>query len=349
MNSFKQWQLNGARNIELVERPFPSASDEEARLAIEYATTCGTDLKAFQAGGHARMLTPPCPFGHEMVGTLEDVGPNFDTGLAQGSRVIVSNSSPCLRCRPCQLGRENLCTDQRYINGAFGEQLLLPARFARSVHSCPDGLAPELACLAEPLACALHCIEELGPSLDRFTDDTCARAIVMGAGPLGLLLIALLREHGVETVSVDPNPERLRLAIKVGARSSVLYHRVLDDLHDHRERYDFSLDASGTIQGWRNATSCVAPGGEVVLFGGIPGGGDLPIDSHRIHYGEILVRGLYHHRPALFPKALAWLVENQTIARLLVSTMRPLEQLPEALDDMENRRAFKVALRITDR
>ena len=169
----------------------------------------------------------------------------------------------------------------------------------------------------------------------------------MGAGPLGLLLTTLLCEQGVEVVGVDPNPERLRLSMEFGARSSVLFHRVLDDLHDHRERYDFSLDASGTIQGWRNATSCVAPGGEVVLFGGIPGGGDLPLDTHQTHYGEILVRGLYHHRPELFPKALAWLASHQETARLLISRTLPLEELPDALDDMENRRALKVALEIS--
>lgn len=343
-SSQRQWRLLGARRIELTEVPVPQPLEHQALLRIERATTCGTDLKAFQAGGHARMLTPPCPFGHELVGVLEQRGAAFGERLDLGQRVVVSNSSPCRVCRNCRLGRENLCRDQRYINGAFADYLLLDERFERSLHPCPEGLAGEHACLAEPLACALHCMEAIEPTLARFSGRDPARAIVMGAGPLGLLLIALLDEAGVEVISVDPNPDRLRAAVEVGARETVVYQRVLDDLHEHRQRYDVAIDASGTMQGWRNAIAAVAPGGEAVLFGGIPGGGDLPIDAHRVHYDEVTIRGLYHHRPELFPRALDWLTRHSEVASMLVADTLPLEALPEALAQMERRLAFKVAL-----
>lgn len=340
----RQWRLLGARRIELIEVPVPDPGPHQALLRIERATTCGTDLKAYQAGGHARMLKPPCPFGHELVGVLERRGRAFGERTDLGQRVVVSNSSPCRACRNCRLGRENLCRDQRYINGAFADYLLIDERFERSLHACPDGLPAEHACLAEPLACALHCIETIQPTLETFSTRDHARAIVMGAGPLGLLLVALLDEAGVEVVSVDPNPDRLRAAVEVGARETVVYQRVLDDLIEHRERYDIAIDASGTMQGWRNAIAGVAPGGEAVLFGGIPGGGDLPIDAHRLHYDEVTIRGLYHHRPKLFPEALAWLARRSDVASILVQDTLPLEALPEALTRMERRVAFKVAL-----
>lgn len=343
-NTQRQWRLLGARRIELIEFPVPEPEPHQALLRIERATTCGTDLKAFQAGGHARMLKPPCPFGHEVVGAIERRGAAFGERIDLGQPVVVSNSSPCRRCRNCRLGRENLCVDQRYLNGAFADYLLIDDRFERSLHVCPDGLPAEHACLAEPLACALHCMEMLGSTLTTFSDRDPGRAIVMGAGPLGLLLVALLDEAGVEVVSVDPNPDRLRAAVEVGARETVVYQRVLDDLNEHRERYDIAIDASGTMQGWRNAIAEVAPGGEVVLFGGIPGGGDLPIDAHRVHYDEVTIRGLYHHRPALFPRALDWLAKRSDVASLLVAETLPLEALPEALARMERRLAFKVAL-----
>ena len=340
----RQWRLLGARRIELAEIKIPEPAPHQALLRIERATTCGTDLKAYQAGGHARMLKPPCPFGHELVGVLERRGAAFGDRMEIGQRVVVSNSSPCRACRNCRLGRENLCRDQRYVNGAFADYLLLDERFERSLHPCPPGLLAEHACLAEPLACALHCMEAVAPTLRRFSARDQARAIVMGAGPLGLLLVALMEEAGVEVVSVDPNPDRLRAAVEVGARETVVYQRVLDDLNEHWERYDLAIDASGTLQGWRNAIASVAPGGEAVLFGGIPGGGDLPIDAHRVHYDEVTIRGLYHHRPELFPQALSWLERRSDVGSLLVAETLPLEELPFALNQMEQRRAFKVAL-----
>ena len=109
--------------------PVPEPGPGELLLRIGAATTCGTDLKVFQRGGHPRMLKAPTPFGHEMAGTITAVGTDVER-WRPGDRVVVANSAPCGVCEWCSRGRENLCSDLQYLNGAFSEYLLVPRRFA---------------------------------------------------------------------------------------------------------------------------------------------------------------------------------------------------------------------------
>ena len=113
----------------------------EVELKVEAATTCGTDVKVFKRGGHPRMLKVPTLFGHEMAGTVAQVGPEV-TQFNLGDRVVVANSAPCGSCEYCSIQRENLCEDLHYLNGAFAEYLKVPARFQeKNTHLLPDELS----------------------------------------------------------------------------------------------------------------------------------------------------------------------------------------------------------------
>jgi L-iditol 2-dehydrogenase len=175
--------------VELRRIPLAAPGPGELLVRIGAATTCGTDVKVLRRGGHPRMLHAPTPFGHEMAGTVVALG-TPEIGRQElwqvGDRVVVANSAPCGQCEPCLRGRENLCRDLRYLNGAFAEYILVPARFAAvSTYALPDDLPFEIASLAEPLACVLHGLE-LCP-LERPSDT-----VVYGGGPIGLLFVNLL-------------------------------------------------------------------------------------------------------------------------------------------------------------
>ena len=206
--------LLGPEQVEVREVPVPRPGPGELLVRISAATTCGTDVKVFRRGGHPRMIHPPSPFGHEMAGLIAATGPG-ERRFREGDPVVIANSAPCGVCEPCQRGRENLCRDLAYLNGAFAQYLLVPARFAdRSTYRIPGGLPFQVAALAEPLACVLHALEQ--------TDLTHpADAVVYGSGPIGLLFVCCLVAAGHRTVVADPNPARLRIAEKLGAAATV--------------------------------------------------------------------------------------------------------------------------------
>ncbi len=336
--------LLGPERLELREVPVPEPSEGEVLLRVDAATTCGTDLKVFLRGGHPRMLQVPCPFGHELCGTVVAAGPGVSRA-ALGDRVVVANSAPCGRCEYCAEGRENLCTDLAYLNGAFSEYLLVPRRFVeRNLHRVPDGLPAEVAALAEPLACVVHGVEacELrGPS----------DVAVYGAGPIGLLFIGLLSSLGHRAVAADTSPERLRAARDLGAAETVEISAGPGQSAKVRAfarkpgGFDVAIDATGTPEGWTCAVESARPGGIANLFGGCAPGTRVALDSHLVHYSELTIKGVYHHRPDTFARAIEILASGAFDARRLLSFEVPLERLEDALRSMHRREALKVVVR----
>lgn len=347
--------LLGPERLEIRTAAVPEPGPGELLLRIGAATTCGTDLKVFQRGGHPRMLKAPTPFGHEMAGTVAAVGPEVER-WREGDRVVVANSAPCGICEWCARRRENLCSDLHYLNGAFAEFLLVPRRFAEvSTYPLPDRLPFAIAALAEPLACVLHGLET--SALERASE-----IVVYGGGPIGLLFVDVLAnspadfpdfsaggEHHI--VLADPNPARLEVAREIGAAEAVQVGRDGGEaprLCRHSgsgDGFDLAIEATGSPAAWQDALASVRPGGLVQLFGGCPPGTTVPLDTHRLHYSEITVKSAYHHRPATFQRALDLLSGGNLHPEALLSAERPLAELEEALRSMRRREALKVVIR----
>jgi L-iditol 2-dehydrogenase len=338
--------------LELREVPVPAPGPGELLVRIGAATTCGTDVKVFRRGGHPRMLKAPTPFGHEMAGTVVVVGEDAGRFRA-GDRVVVANSAPCGVCEWCARSRENLCSDLRYLNGAFSEYLLVPRRFAEvSTYPLPPDLSFEIAALAEPLACVLHGLET--SALERTSE-----IVVYGGGPIGLLFVDVLANSPADfpgygdhhIVLADPNLSRLEVGLRIGADEAVQVSRDggeaprLSKLSRFGDGFDLAIEATGSPAAWQDALASVRPGGLVQLFGGCPPGTTVPLDTHRLHYSEITVKSAYHHRPATFERALALLASGRLHPRELLSAERPLAELEQALRSMRRREALKVVIR----
>ncbi|HEX4496656.1 MAG TPA: alcohol dehydrogenase catalytic domain-containing protein [Thermoanaerobaculia bacterium] len=355
--------LIGPERLEMREVPVPEPGPGELLLRVGAATTCGTDLKVFQRGGHPRMLKAPTPFGHEMAGTITAVGPTSSGGVGSdggeieewrpGDRVVVANSAPCGVCEWCSRGRENLCSRLQYLNGAFSEYVLVPRRFAEvSTYRLPADLPFEIAALAEPLACVLHGLEISG--LERASE-----VVIYGGGPIGLLFVDVLANSPADfpaagdhhIVLADPNPWRLEVGRGIGAHATVQVGRDGGEAARlcRRSRtgdgFDVAIEATGSPAAWQDALASVRPGGVVQLFGGCPPGTTVPLDSHRLHYSEITVKSAYHHRPVTFRRALDLLASGALHPRALLSAERPLAELEAALRSMRRREALKVVIR----
>jgi L-iditol 2-dehydrogenase len=284
----------GDLRVEEVPRPEPGPGD--VLVQVEVALTDGTDAKAFRRGHPLLLAELPSPFGHEFCGI----------DVASGRRVVAANSAPCGECAPCRRGEETLCENlQPFLNGAYAEFLLVPRRIAeRNLLPVPPGLAPEVAAMVEPLACALR-------GIDRSGVEAGQTVAVLGPGPIGLMLCAAAKDAGAHVVSVGGRPERRALAREFGAVPG-----------DGRGA-DTVIEAVGTDEAWRDALELVRPGGTVVFFGGR----ELGVDTFRLHYEELTLRGAFHHTPRHVRAALAFLASGAYPWERLITHQVGLEQV----------------------
>src|SRR5579875_2908485 len=155
--------LYGKEDVRIERLPMPVAGPGEIVVRVHAALTCGTDLKVYRRGYHARMLKPPIPFGHELAGMVHEAGEGV-TEFKVGDRVVALNSAPCDACYFCKNDQQNLCDDLLFNNGAYAEFIRIPARIvAKNTLHIPDELPYEHAALTEPLACVLRGLEESAP------------------------------------------------------------------------------------------------------------------------------------------------------------------------------------------
>lgn len=343
--------LLGPEEIEVRRVEVPRPDVGEIVLRIGAATTCGTDVKVFRRGGHPRMLRVPTLFGHEMAGQVAAVGAEVQT-LAVGDRVVVANSAPCGDCEACAAERENLCKDLQYLNGAFAEYLLVPRGFVeKNTLPIPDHLTYEKAALTEPLACVLHGIENCNlEALGRLRSES-RTIVVYGGGPIGLLFVAALARRDFSVLLADPNPARLEAGRKLGASHTVQVERGGKQSDAIRaqlpgvEGAALVIEATGVPEVWEDAVSLARLGGEVILFGGCAPGTRVPLDTHLLHYSEITLKGVYHHRPANVRAAVELLSQSTFDLDVLLSAENSISGVEEALRSMMRKDALKVVIR----
>jgi len=275
-------RFHGPGDLRLEDVPRPEPGPGDVLLQVEVALTDGTDLKTFRRGHPVLLSELPSPFGHELCG-IE---------VATGRRVVTANSAPCCACAACRRGQETQCADLQLLNGAYAEYVLVPERIAHiNLHRVPDRLPAHVAAMVEPLACCLHGVEVAGV-------EPGATVAILGTGPIGLMLCACVADAGGRPVAVGGRPERRQLAPLFGAGPG-----------DGADA-DVVIEAAGTKSAWNEALRLVRPGGTVVYFGGRERGTALLVDTYRLHYEELTLRGAFHHAPRNVRTALAFLASG---------------------------------------
>src|SRR5947207_12684104 len=141
--------LYGKEDVKIERVPIPRVEDGEVLIKVEVALTCGTDLKVFRRGYHARMIKPPALFGHELAGEIVEVGAGVSS-FKPGMRVVAANSAPCGVCFYCRRSQENLCDDLLFNNGAYAQYIRIPRRIVeKNLVAVPPHVSSAAAAMVE--------------------------------------------------------------------------------------------------------------------------------------------------------------------------------------------------------
>jgi L-iditol 2-dehydrogenase len=337
----EQWSayLLEPGRIELRRVPVPRPALGQVVLRIDRALVGGTDRKAF-ARGHPH-IPMPGPFGHRYAGTVAALGPEAPR-LELGQPVMGVHSAPCLACELCRKGRWHLCPDvmKEKVLGAFAQFLCVPAPVARqNLFARPPQLRPEHAALLEPLACVVH-------GLASVDWRGVERVLVLGLGVMGLLFAQLLPRY---TVAARAGAGRRSSSLELGRRFGLhpvwdIDHQPLAEQLSAAERFDCVIECTGRPEGWQQAFDRTAPGGQVLLFGGLPRGTVFAVDSYRLHYEEIRVLGSFHFSPRDVAQARDWLLSDGLALDPLMSGCLTLAELPEALRRLSQGEGMQYAI-----
>jgi L-iditol 2-dehydrogenase len=338
MDVMKAAVLYGKEDIRLEEVPMPEVGVGEILVRVKTALTCGTDVKVFRRGYHARMIVPPALFGHELAGDVAQVGAGV-TKFRVGQRVVAANSAPCGACFFCRRGQANLCEDLLFNNGAYAEFIRIPARIVeKNTYVIPDHLRYQDAALIEPLACVLRGLDESHVQ----PGDTVA---VMGLGPIGLMFVRMAKAVcGARVVAIARRQLQIDNAIRLGADEGVILDLEQPERTLARLRQvtggrgaDIVIEAVGQPVAWELATQSVRKGGIVNFFGGCASGTRVGLDTQLLHYSEITCKASFHHTPDHIRRSLEIVASGRVNANHLVNREEPLENLLQVMYDLMSR------------
>ncbi|MCP5113113.1 MAG: zinc-binding dehydrogenase [bacterium] len=319
--------LYGREQLRVEPVAVPEIEETDILVRVKAALTCGTDVKVFRRGYHARMIVPPALFGHELAGDIVKVG-GAVSRFRVGQRIVAANSAPCGECFYCRRGLENLCEDLLFNNGAYAEYLRIPHRIVeRNTYEIPDHVTYQDAALVEPLACVLRGLEETSVK----PGDT---VVVLGLGPIGLMFVRLAHVYGARVIAIGRRKTQLDRAARMGAEELMLSEGDLEApvraLTGGRGA-DIAIEAVGQPEAWETAVKLVRKGGTVNFFGGCPNESRVALDTSLLHYSEITCKASFHHTPAHIQKALASVSRGDITARDFVNGVEPLVNLLEVM------------------
>jgi len=314
--------LLSERSISIVESDLPDLLPGDLLLEVKSATTCGTDLKAFQRG-HPQ-IPMPGPFGHEYSGTVIATG--NDAKFQIGDDVMGVHTAPCQHCRWCLRDQENLCETimATKVLGSFGSHLRIPKRISDlNVFLKPAQLSFDEACLLEPLSCVAQGILNA-----KWRPDD--EILIIGPGAIGLMFGVALRSIGTKNVTlVGRNPKRLKVANHLDIPS-----KLIQDLDD-KAKFDVVVECTGNKQIWESSIERTQRGGVLMLFGGLPSNTKVEFNSSRMHYEQITILSPFHFGTKAVKQAHDWLLLPDFDLKPLLSGQRTLDQAIATFQDLE--------------
>ena len=338
--------LTAKQSIKTINQTTGPLSATEVKVRIHAGGICGSDLHYFH---HYRMgdfpVLEPFILGHEAAGIVEEIGSTV-SNIAVGDKVVINPSHPCRNCEYCLKGRELLCNDMKFlgssrkfphIQGMFSEIFIADQRQCFKV---PNELSLNVAAFAEPLAVALHAINQAGSLLG-------AEVLISGSGPIGALVLLAAKLAGAKSITMtDIRDAPLSVVSELGADKTFNVNSgasALIDEDNPRGSFDVAFDASGSLQAVLAAINNIRPGGSLIQIGTFAEP-NISLPSDQLMVKEIIMKSSFR-----FDKEFAWAVDylakNKIDVMPLLTHTFPMEDANKAFrtaSDREN--AMKVQL-----
>jgi D-arabinitol dehydrogenase (NADP+) len=315
----KAIKITQPNQIEMANLPIPEPTDQHMLIEVMASGICGTDIHIFR--GEYIGTYPVIP-GHEFSGLVKQVGSKV-TRFKPGDRVAVEPNISCDNCANCLNNRQNFCLNWQAtgvtLPGGMAQYITVPEKAAFDIGDLPF----EQGAFVEPLSCVLHGVERLGAEM---ADEVA----IIGAGPIGSLLLQAIRLRGASRVTMaDKNPVRLEAAHALGA------DHIVADLADlKRDYYDVVIDATGAIPVINRTLDFVRHGGKVLLFGVPPSGQPLNIEAFTIfRKGLTILSSFTSVRNSL--QAINLLTTGRIQVAGLISHRLPLEEFAHGIELIE--------------
>jgi L-iditol 2-dehydrogenase len=323
-------RLHAPHDIRLHDEAVPEPEADELLIRVGAVGLCGSDRHWFEEGGigDAR-LGRPLVLGHEFAGTV-------GSGPRRGERVAVDPANACGTCVVCRRGQLHLCPDMRFAghgttDGALRAFIAWPARLC---HPLPDSIPDAYAALLEPLGVALHALDLSHPA-------RLASAGVFGCGPIGLLVVQLLRSLGVSRiVATDRLAHRVAAARSMGATEA--WH-VQGDGHAWELGLDVVFEVAGEADAVEDAVRSVRPGGRVVLVG-IPADDRTSFTTSIARRKGLTILVSRRMQPSGLPRAIELAHSAAVDLGSLVSERFTLSEVSSAFEALAAQRGLKVVV-----
>ena len=341
----KALKIHGAMDLRIEDYPLEKLSSNQVQISIATGGICGTDLHYYKHGGFGHIkLKEPMVLGHEVSGYITKLGSKV-TNFSIGQLVSVSPSRPCNKCQFCLEGNQNHCANMKFygsampfphIQGAFRETLI-----AEDYQCVPaDGLSPEEAAMAEPLAVCLHAIKQAGNIFGK-------KVLITGSGPIGTLSVLSARRAGAEEIFVtDISDQALKFSSSVGADkviNTAKNYNQIEKFQVNKGFFDLAIECSGSASGINDAIKSLKPKGTLIQLGL---GGDILMPLVSVTTKELNLKGSFrfHSEFALAVKMMKKkLIDVKPLITHSIPFLNAEKGFNIAMNDHEN--SMKVQLK----
>ncbi|MGD1049931.1 MAG: alcohol dehydrogenase catalytic domain-containing protein [Solirubrobacteraceae bacterium] len=327
----------GERTLKTIEAQPREPAAGEVRLDVSHTGICGTDLHILHGAMDARVHLPAV-LGHEMSGTIAQIGEGVEA-WSPGDRVTVMPLAWCGHCPACRAGCQHICHNLDFIGIDSPGSMQASWTVSQDVLvALPAGLPLAEGALAEPTAVAVHDVR-------RAQLQAGEKALIVGGGPIGLLIASVARAAGGDVLVLELNEARREFARSLGMHTADPAGGDLASLIDewtHGGGADVAFEVSGAPAGLDTAVQALGTRGRVVVVA--IHSAPPPVDLFRVFWRELTLIGARVYERPDFEQAVALLADGVVPAGRLITAVEPIERVAEAFAELESGRAMKILI-----